>query len=354
MITRIEIDGFKSFLDFQLDVPPFLALVGPNASGKSNLFDALDFARDAILAKSRFAQEADPLLNARRGKPNELFHRSMTGRPMTRLDIGVEAERAVQGTRRRMQAAVTAHRDQDRLVVWAVELRPESISSKLWPGEAADWRLHVADPSAIRRPVVAADRRSLTENADNLAAVLARMERSGALADLTVDLAALIPDITGVQPVFDERQEEWSFDILVDHEPVPGRLASDGTLRILALLAALHDPDHAGLIMVEELENGLHPSRLRELLTRIRQRVLSSDFRRQIIFTSHSPAVVSALYAEDPGSLVFLDTAWRAGGGLPRSRVTVARPVRSSGEPGEFVSPRQVRKYLSSVGQPET
>ncbi|MCA2222991.1 AAA family ATPase [Nonomuraea aurantiaca] len=45
MLTRIEIDGFRSFLDFELDVPPFLALVGPNSSGKSNLLDALGFAR---------------------------------------------------------------------------------------------------------------------------------------------------------------------------------------------------------------------------------------------------------------------------------------------------------------------
>ncbi|MEV0970303.1 hypothetical protein [Microtetraspora glauca] len=41
MITRIEIDGFKPFADFALDVPPFLALIGTDASGTSNLFDAL-------------------------------------------------------------------------------------------------------------------------------------------------------------------------------------------------------------------------------------------------------------------------------------------------------------------------
>ncbi|MFF4775110.1 hypothetical protein ACFY05_19840 [Microtetraspora fusca] len=33
MITRIEIDGFTSFADFALDVPPFLVLIGTNASG---------------------------------------------------------------------------------------------------------------------------------------------------------------------------------------------------------------------------------------------------------------------------------------------------------------------------------
>ncbi|GAA0376960.1 hypothetical protein GCM10009530_29430 [Microbispora corallina] len=43
MITRIEIDGFKSFENFALDLPPFLVLIGTNASGTSNLLDALTF-----------------------------------------------------------------------------------------------------------------------------------------------------------------------------------------------------------------------------------------------------------------------------------------------------------------------
>ena len=41
MITRIEISGFKSFWDFSLDFAPFTVVAGANASGKSNLFDAM-------------------------------------------------------------------------------------------------------------------------------------------------------------------------------------------------------------------------------------------------------------------------------------------------------------------------
>lgn len=41
LLTRIEIDGFKSFYNFVLDLQPFQVIVGPNAAGKSNLFDAL-------------------------------------------------------------------------------------------------------------------------------------------------------------------------------------------------------------------------------------------------------------------------------------------------------------------------
>lgn len=41
MITRIEIDGFKSFHDFAVDLHPFQVFIGSNGAGKSNLFDAL-------------------------------------------------------------------------------------------------------------------------------------------------------------------------------------------------------------------------------------------------------------------------------------------------------------------------
>ncbi len=41
MLTRIEIDGFKSFTNFSMDFSPLTLIAGLNASGKSNLFDAL-------------------------------------------------------------------------------------------------------------------------------------------------------------------------------------------------------------------------------------------------------------------------------------------------------------------------
>ncbi|MCC6552323.1 MAG: AAA family ATPase [Polyangiaceae bacterium] len=41
MITRIEIDGFKSLRDFAIDLEPFTVLIGPNSAGKSNILDAL-------------------------------------------------------------------------------------------------------------------------------------------------------------------------------------------------------------------------------------------------------------------------------------------------------------------------
>lgn len=73
MLTRIEIDGFKSFEGFSLDLRPFTAIVGPNASGKSNLFDALRFL--ASLAKTDIRTSMQDL----RGLPEELFRRTTGG-----------------------------------------------------------------------------------------------------------------------------------------------------------------------------------------------------------------------------------------------------------------------------------
>ncbi|WP_019538869.1 MULTISPECIES: AAA family ATPase [Proteiniphilum] len=41
MITYIEINGFKSFHNFEMEFTPLTIIAGTNASGKSNLFDAL-------------------------------------------------------------------------------------------------------------------------------------------------------------------------------------------------------------------------------------------------------------------------------------------------------------------------
>lgn len=43
MITRLEVDGFKNLTGFTCDFSPYTCIAGPNAVGKSNLFDALAF-----------------------------------------------------------------------------------------------------------------------------------------------------------------------------------------------------------------------------------------------------------------------------------------------------------------------
>ncbi len=73
MLTRIEIDGFKSFENFSLDLVPMTAIVGPNASGKSNLFDTIRFL--SLLAQTDIRSAMQQL----RGEPDELFRQTSAG-----------------------------------------------------------------------------------------------------------------------------------------------------------------------------------------------------------------------------------------------------------------------------------
>jgi len=69
MITRLEVDGFKSLRDFAVDLEPFTVFIGPNSAGKSNILEAL-----ALL--SRLASE--PIVEAfkqGRGRPSDQFTR---------------------------------------------------------------------------------------------------------------------------------------------------------------------------------------------------------------------------------------------------------------------------------------
>lgn len=74
MLTRIEIDGFKSFEGLAIDLLPFTAVLGTNAAGKSNLFDVVQLL--AGLASGDVVEALKRL----RGDPLELFRQTPHGR----------------------------------------------------------------------------------------------------------------------------------------------------------------------------------------------------------------------------------------------------------------------------------
>jgi predicted ATPase len=83
MLTRIEIDGFKSFEGLAIDFLPFTVVVGNNAAGKSNLFDAIQ-----LMAKLAATDVAEAFKNMR-GDPLELFRQTTHGRAKT-MRLAVE------------------------------------------------------------------------------------------------------------------------------------------------------------------------------------------------------------------------------------------------------------------------
>ena len=82
-------------------------------------------------------------------------------------------------------------------------------------------------------------------------------------------------------------------------QPIPATRLSDGTLRYLCLMALLLDPTPPPLICIEEPELGLHP----DILPTIAELLIEASQRTQLIVTTHSDALVSAL-SEYPEAVV--------------------------------------------------
>ena len=83
--------------------------------------------------------------------------------------------------------------------------------------------------------------------------------------------------------------------------------ASDGTLRFLALLAALLGKNPAQLYFFEEIENGIHPTRMRLLIELIERQTARGE--SQVVTTTHSPELLTLVNDDtfDNTSVVYRD-----------------------------------------------
>jgi predicted ATPase len=323
MITRIEIDGFKSFVDFELDVPPFLVIVGSNNGGKSNLLEAIEFVRDAFRNPSRV------LFNRKRGNMLDLFHRDEGSMVSDGFEIKIEISSG--GTLRAVARFEPAGVKVD---TGADDVTPE-------------WLFLQPDPGVMRRPASLGDRGPLLEDGSNLAAVIARFADGDELKDLMIDAAGIIPHLQEIAPVVDEARREVDFDLAMSRGGTfRPTVASDGTLRTLAILAAAHDLPAGGTLIVDEIETGLHPAHQGQLLRRLRNLVLRKP-GRQIIVTTHSPVVLGEILPLDRGAAVYLSQA--VGGAGVQRVFTHARKFVPGGERGTYVTPQEVRNYLNNV-----
>ncbi|MGI5348638.1 AAA family ATPase [Streptomyces sp. CA-250714] len=431
MITQIRVDGFKSFVGFQLDVPPSLIMLGPNGAGKSNLFDALRLVAGTVLDGFTETISNDPRLS-----PKGLFHRggaegrarsdtftievgmvvpSVDGPLPLRLRLTVEREERGPGqpsgfslSRRKNAVWVSSLQSTDWVrdvglggdVLSAMrEARerfltrtgtevtplgpgfipgltteagggalghsPESQGTReilrLLANECRGWTPLQLRPEIMRQLSPAGPEAPLGPHGDHLALALARLERGDPAVwrRFVADCAGLVEGLSDVRPYLIERRDEFDFEVEFEHTGwmVPS-LLSDGTLRMLGLLAASVDPLRPGTLCVEELENGMHPAHVADLVRRLRRRAgVPADRRdepyRQLIATTHSPALLAALRTDFSGSLVFLEQVHRTN---PEdrtvSRVTRALPLRAGDDvPEESVSPDQVARMLRRLGQ---
>lgn len=99
-------------------------------------------------------------------------------------------------------------------------------------------------------------------------------------------LHLMIPNITGID-VGVNTLGEVELKLLEDSIPIPARIVSEGTLRILGMLAIGGVKDPPALIGFEEPENGVHPRRIQMIAAMLKNRIATGN--TQLIATTHSP-----------------------------------------------------------------
>lgn len=218
------------------------------------------------------------------------------------------------------------------------------------------WQFLQLIPTALRNPAKMADGSILLADGANLAAVLHRLSKDNpdAVTKITTEMRNLIPSVRQVTAKPLEARAEMLLEIESDDGTrFSSRVLSDGTLRLLAMIALRHDPLHRGVICFEEPENGVQPIRLKQMMSVMFG--LSSTFEdeptdgenpllRQVLINTHSPHVIAEVPRD---SLYFMGMKSDAAG---RHTYTVpVRPELFEDEGGAYLTWKQVENYLDTT-----
>lgn len=204
--------------------------------------------------------------------------------------------------------------------------------------ELQRWRFVHLEPEAMREPNAVDGPDQLDSNGKYLAATLQRIIKAD--PSVQTEISAWVRQfIPGARELHVQHLKELH-QYLVELQTQDGRrfssrVLSDGTLRLLGLLALQYDPNQAGVICLEEPENGVHPRRLETVVTLLKSMATNPeavDFPpddlsplRQILMNTHSPHLVDQLHPED---LILVEAVERfTQNGKAPERHTVYRPV---------------------------
>ncbi len=103
-----------------------------------------------------------------------------------------------------------------------------------------------------------------------------------------------LPDIVDISTVVKEEDRHCYLRVhYFNGAVVPSWLVSDGTLRLLALTIPAYLPNFKGTFLIEEPENGIHPSALETVL-----QSLMSIYSGQVLMATHSPIVLNMVEPE--------------------------------------------------------
>ena len=322
-IKKIHIKNYKSLVDFELEnLKAFCAFVGPNASGKSNIFEALEF----MIYVVKYSVEA-PLFfrgkNSILSYNNKPLDNSYTSKNFIFSDVEFQDRIRINfiGTftqndeekfpnftsvgnywiendpPQKPQLPIFEIRDYNK--------RKEFISN--WTNNNETYendfenfidnfsRIFIGNPKLIRinesPPAL-----NLLPDASNLSQIIGKVfENDEVRNDFIEWLGILIPEFRNIE--IQKSNIDGSFEFFLyeksSKKPFPKYLISDGTYNILSLMAAVYQTDQPQFLCIEEPENGLHPQAIELLVDFFREQC--EEKGHYIWLNTHSPTLVRCL-----------------------------------------------------------
>ena len=352
MLRSLSIEGFKAYNAKDIPMRPFTVLIGPNGAGKTTLLEAIDVLarlvtgtiKDLLEVKSwdygdlphlrgptsefsitaTFRLGDDDImwilgLGARRrpGIAHELVATpwaqepgslwlNRKGRTMTRLASNGDQETITQTL---TSSWLSALDDAD------AQRFPQLARVARWARGVRGY--FFLDPLKLRVPS-RGEGDEIGVNGETLAPFLARLkERDRPAFDrIQKRVKKHYPRLVELHPVRKgygwthlEVTERWNGETARFN----ARQVSDGLLRLIAV-AAMHDlPVQPSVLLLDEIENGLHPHLLGGFMKMLQELVTSSKGRTQVVLTTHSPITVN--YCESADDVLLVT---RGAGGHPR------------------------------------
>ena len=327
MIHSLQIEGYRSLLDISLKLAPLTVVQGANGVGKSNLYKALKLF--ASLAEGTFAQLmaeeggtpscfwAGPVGGPKRPKTVKLYLGAASfdwkvtfglvpttpGDPtMFRTDPDMKKENLHSDLASHSRAEWTRdipHNEsmlsyiRDAVTYPALATaREEILSWRFYDGFRNDAESPLRSPSPRAwSPVLATD-------GGNLAAVLQTIRESSFPYRLEEVISMAFPNHSlGIEGSDSELEIEWKLPEL--NRPLKATELSDGTLRFLALCAALLAPKAPAFLVLNEPENSLNPS----IFPALAQLISYANESSQVIVITHSEELAELLEKEQNAAL---------------------------------------------------
>lgn len=212
---------------------------------------------------------------------------------------------------------------QDRTVASKAPYPPHYPHLTALREELRRWRIYFLEPSAMRDESALKEVEVLGPNGANVAAFYntVRVGNQRQFDDFASALQLVVPSLTGLE-VLRTPQGFLRLQVREGPMPVSSRLMSEGTLRVLGLLAITNPRTPLSVVGFEEPENGIHSRRLTTVA-----RILTEAADRgntQFIVNTHSP-LLPTLFEHVPEPGVALVTCRKEG------RQTVFEPFRPLG-----------------------